>query len=169
VTEILATDPTQAGFEGEIYQAAFSEAAVLQVEGLGEVLDGVIAVRPGLGDPSFGGSDWDTIQADADEVGYEGDLSIGFMHGYVDVDIFVTGAKALEESDEDFTTEAFANLLNAGFTYEGMGNAIPAMSWPTGHFVGTACASVVRMNFETKELDPMLDLSCAPVEVKIGG
>jgi hypothetical protein len=156
----------QAGYTGDIYQNSFIDGSALGTPQLGQLLNGTYGVDPGIGSPAFGGPDWATVQADAKAIGYTGGLTVAFLHSYIDADIWVQVLKGFQATGKPLTTENLTNFVNAGWTYTGFGNVASPISFPAGHYVGTSCASTVKLNATSKTAQPVADLSCAPAQIE---
>jgi hypothetical protein len=155
----------QAGYTGDFYQNSYTDPSILAVPQLGQLLNGVYAVNPGIGSPVFGGSAWTTVENDAKAINYTGGLTTAFLHAYIDADIWVQMLKAFQATGKPLTTENLTNFVNAGWTYAGFGDVASPISFPAGHYVGTSCASTVKLDSATKSVLPVADLSCAPARI----
>jgi ABC-type branched-subunit amino acid transport system substrate-binding protein len=170
-TAILAEDPTLVmivtsdapiaglsgslaanGYTGDRINFVYSDGRIFLQEALAGPLDGIYTVNAGIGAAQFGGETFEQIAEDLQAAGVEqygqfplatepDTLTNGVIYGYGSADFFLA---ALAETPEPLTAEAFANTINDGFEYPGLGNAVCPSLWPLMHLIGSPCGSMVR-------------------------
>jgi hypothetical protein len=156
----------QAGYTGDFWENSFTDSSAFQSPQLAQLLDGEYGVSPGIGSSTFGGTGWTTVENDAKAINYSGGLTIGFLHTYIDADLWIQMIKDFEGTGKQFTTENLVNFVNAGWIYKGYENVSSPISFPAGHYVGTSCASTVKFDTPNKKVLPVADLTCAPASIK---
>lgn len=167
----MAAGLRAAGYKGDILQFVFFDSGILQVPQLAAAIDTTFAVTPGLGSSSFPGPGWTQAAADTkasglagrfycDEVapGIVAGCGLGFTEHYNSADFYVQALKALEKSGKAVTTENFANLINAGWTYPGIPGMACPVTYPMSHVVGAPCGALVQWDVANKQLKGLVDL-----------
>jgi ABC-type branched-subunit amino acid transport system substrate-binding protein len=140
------------GYTGDRINFVYADGRVFLSPDLKAALDGIYTVNAGIGASPFGGETFEQIAADLRASGVEQygqfplavdptTLTNGVLYGYGSADFFLA---ALEATPEPLTAEAFANTINAGFVYEGLGNAVCPSQWPLMHLIGVPCGSMLR-------------------------
>ncbi|WP_007514094.1 ABC transporter substrate-binding protein [Pseudofrankia saprophytica] len=123
---------------------------------LADQLDGVYAMTPNFGSGVFPSATFKQIDADLKAVGSQADASAsGTLTSYGAADLFL---KAFAKINGSVTTEALAKVLNSGFDYPALGNALCGSTWPAGRLLGNDCAAIVRFDGPKKTIEPIKDL-----------
>jgi len=123
---------------------------------LADQLDGVYAMTPNFGTSVFPSATFTQIGADLKAIGSAADAGAsGSLTSYGSADLFL---KAFAKIDGPVTTEALAKVLNSGFDYPPLGNALCGTTWPAGRILGNDCAAVVRFDGDKKAILPIKDL-----------
>jgi branched-chain amino acid transport system substrate-binding protein len=152
-----------AGFTGTVAGFNFSDSRIFASDRVLAAVDGTYQINVGVGNAVFGGPTFDQIRKDLDASGFGGvPVSNAAIHGYAAADMFLD---VLKKTPEPVTTEAFANTINRGYQYPGLGNAACKKDWPLGHYGGPFCYSVVKIDKSKKDFTPALDLKEYPFAV----
>ncbi len=141
------------GYTGDIMNFVYSDGRIFLQPGNNETLSGVYTVSQGVGAAVNGGDAFTQIADDLQAAGVEQygqfplatdptTLTSGVLYGYGSADLFLA---ALAETPEPLTAEAFANTINSGFSYPGLGEALCPTLWPLQHLIGTPCASMIKV------------------------
>ncbi|WP_007509198.1 ABC transporter substrate-binding protein [Pseudofrankia saprophytica] len=123
---------------------------------LADQLDKAYAMTPNFGSGVFPSDTFKQIDADLKAVGSQADASAsGTLTSYGAADLFL---KAFAKINGSVTTEALAKVLNSGFDYPALGNALCGSTWPAGRVLGNDCAALVRFDGAKKAIVPIKDL-----------
>lgn len=159
----VASGLKAAGFTGTVAGFNFSDSRIFASERVLAAIDGTYQINVGVGNAVFGGPAFDQIRQDLDASGFEEvPVSNAALHGYAAADMFVD---VLKKTPEPVTAEAFANTINRGYQYPGLGNAACKKDFPLGHYGGPFCYSVMKIDKSQKDFTPAVDLKEYPFAV----
>lgn len=142
------------GYSGDIL-IFFSDERLTAVA---DQLDGVYAMSSNFGSSVFPSDTFRAVAADLKAVGSSASAgSSGTLTSYYSADLFLSAFAEL--GDKPVTTEALAGVLNSGFEYSQVGNAMCGSTWPEYRVLASNCAAVLRFDGEKKTLEPLRDLA----------
>jgi hypothetical protein len=123
---------------------------------LANQLDGAYAMSPNFGSALFPSRTFEQMKADLKAVGSTASANgSGTLTAYGSADLFLS---AFAKIQVPVTTEALAKVLNSGFEYQQLGNAVCGSNWPEFRVEPSDCASILRFNGRKKTLEPLKDL-----------
>jgi ABC-type branched-subunit amino acid transport system substrate-binding protein len=147
------------GYKGKNLSSGAYVPGVLNTPAVASALADDYVVLQGFGAQEFGGPQWDQVKKDLEAVkkGSSGEITLGTTAGYGSADLFIAIAKKLEKSGKPFTAENFAKA-GANFKYQGMGNVINQVSFPTAKHELNSCFALVQIKGTAYQ--PVSDLAC---------
>ncbi len=163
VTSLLKNDPTvvslvisydqvepmakglrDAGYKGVIQQFVYEDERLAFVPNNYPGIDGSYVGNPGVGSPVGDTQGLSDIRAALDAAGFKSQtITTSVLDGWGEADMLI---QMIENTPGPLTTENLVNTANAGWDYQGYGQAVCPTTWPLQHISGSPCIHVVQLD-----------------------